>query len=69
MSAPADYPLEDIRGFFVSRSWFSASLADRNGPLLREDEYEELKERKLRLSRGRAAVLRAFIDGWERAKA
>jgi hypothetical protein len=61
-----DYALEDIRAFFVRRQWLAGDRPD--GTLLEWDEFNDLHTRKLSLPAKRAAFLRAWIDGWNRAK-
>ena len=58
------YALEDVRTFIVRRPWFR----DGHAGLVSESEYDDLKARTLTLPEERAAYLRAFRDGWMRAK-
>ena len=56
------YPFEDIRNFLVRRQWF---VSER---LLSGDEYTKLLSRELVISRNRAAIIRAFMEGYLYAK-
>ncbi len=53
----AEYSFEDVRDFFVRRSFM-------RGRQVTELEYDGLKARTARLSDDRAAYLRAYMDGW-----
>jgi hypothetical protein len=60
------YPLEDIRSFIVKRPWL---YGDFKGALFTDAEYAAIKARTLVLTDPlRVLYLRAFIDGWTRAK-
>lgn len=59
------YPLEDIRSFLGKRPWLRG---DGVRCLLSAWEYEELKARRLKLPSNRVRYLRAFMDGWKRAR-
>lgn len=76
------YALEDIREFFIRRSWLAADPVTRmvglqtsiphqvaySGGVISRLEYAGLKDRTLRMKASHAAYLRAFIDGWLSAK-
>lgn len=63
------YEFEDIREFIVRRTWLAEEHSwSKSRPLVSPAEYPSLKKRTLRFSPERAAYLRAFIDGWTRAK-
>lgn len=65
MSKP--YPLEDIRGWLVRRTFLvgDVRLGSRYFLLLSPEEYAQLKERTLRLPAREQDRIRAFIAGWE----
>jgi hypothetical protein len=58
--------IEDIREFLVRRPWLHGDSAHA---LVTNAEYQAIKERKFQMDPTRASYLRAFIDGWMRAKA
>ena len=66
------FPLEDIRSFFVKRSWLikQRSVTGEVGGVITLAEYSTLKHRSgMRFRKNRIEYLRAFIDGWIHAKA
>ncbi len=62
----ASYALEDIREFMVKRTWLAGPYENS---LVTKEEYVLLRDRQLDLPAERARYLRAFADGWRRAKA
>ena len=62
-----EYPFEDIRAFMIKRT-FLVEDEWRKANVISADEYQGLKARTLQLADSRSAYLRAFIDGWVRAK-
>ena len=58
----SEYPLEDVRTFFMRRSWLASPYM--KPVLISPEEYQALKARTLELPRNRVHYLRAFIDGW-----
>lgn len=61
MSKKAVYPFEDVREFFIRRSFL---VNGGNGSKLTAEEYAGLRERSLLLAKSRASYLRAYIAGW-----
>lgn len=66
MKEESAYALEDLREFFIRRTWFY-----RDGyfaAYMSEGELGSLRQRTLRLPANRVALLRAFIEGYKLAK-
>jgi hypothetical protein len=62
----ANYPLNDIREFLSRRTWLVGD--NPKWHILTKDEYRDLMKKTLKLPKKRADWLRAFIQGWTRAK-
>ncbi len=62
---PESYPLEDVRLFYIRRTWFRWDSVQN---ALTADEREQIKRRVLILLPDRAALVRAFIEGYLFAK-
>ena len=66
------YRFEDIRDFYIRRKWLAINPAAKypcprfhhRRFLLTEDEYAAIKARSLLITSNRAAMIRAFIEGW-----
>ena len=63
-----NYPLEDIRDFFVKRSFLCQTSFEVMPYMISKEEYTQLKARNLVVTFYRESQLRAFMDGWICAK-
>lgn len=64
-----EYPIEDIREFYMPRHWLALESPDPTAPyLLTVSERLSLKNRTLEITPYRAALIRAFALGWRMRK-